>query len=380
MATNRHCWQPDKLKGILEKQFQKQRKQMSSRVGEASPWWNFVYQFPRERDAMIQQLIHGEYRFSPMKLYVFKDEAVQTWDYRDRLALHVLWQILLPVAKKILPSRSYHLQGGVRKCLRDIEKTVKAQNFNYVMRLDIKGYYASIDHEILFKQVKKYISDPLMLHYLEQIITIPVDRNANILLPTKGIPRRSSLSPFFGALYLLPLLNALQQRKGVESFLFMDDLLVLVKTKRQLRKAKKILFQQLDELKLKLSEKKSKISELKEFHFLGAHFQVSQNAENKKILRVQVHQRSCMRALDKVKAMTENTVNPVRVQSYLVGWAGYWSATLKPISYIASLKQWITNALACFELAAAWLGWGVLPRRMACVLTGIVQQCSEIGL
>jgi len=69
--------------------------------------------------------------------------------------------------------------------------------------------YASIQHNILIEQIHQHFADPRVLFYLENIITIVIDDGGNILLPTQGIPRRSSLSPFFGAVER-------QWSKGVE--------------------------------------------------------------------------------------------------------------------------------------------------------------------
>ncbi len=83
----------------------------------------------------------------------------------------------------------------------------------------------------------------------------------------------------------------------------MDDMLVLIKTQKQYRRARKILFQTLRTLQLALSPKKTKMGRLNEFHFLGILFRVSQNREKQIQLSVQLHARTCTRSLDKVKAM-----------------------------------------------------------------------------
>ncbi len=347
------------------------------RVSENSPWWSFAWAFPKKLPQATKDVVEGRHHFEPLKSYAFDDEVVLTWDYQDRFALHLLWQIIRPVAQKIIPARSYHLHKGVRPCLQDVQQMLARQKFGYFMRLDIRGYYSSIDHRILLEQLYQHFQDPVLKQYFEQIVNIPIDKHAQIINPTKGIPRRSTLSPFFGAIYLLPLLNALQTCKGIGCFLFMDDLLVLIKTKRQYRRAKKLLFQILDQLQLKLSPHKSKMGKLSDFHFLGMQFRVSQNTEAKIPLVMQLHARSCQRALDKVNTMTLDDVHPLKKQSYLSKWAKWWGSIFRHIPITHAMTRWVAHAFAAQDLSHAWLGRGLLSQRFACYFPFVVRQLES---
>jgi hypothetical protein len=60
------------------------------------------------------------------------------------------------------------------------------------------------------------------------IITIGINCRGEIILPKKGIPLRSSLSPFFGALDLSRLDRIFGNCRGVFYRRFMDDIIVLI--------------------------------------------------------------------------------------------------------------------------------------------------------
>ena len=141
-------------------------------------------------------------------------------------------------------------------------------------------------------------------------------------MPITGIPRRSSLSPFFGALYLSPLDEALSQRKGIEYFRYMDDIIILAQTQKQYRRAKKILFEVLEQLRLKLSPSKTKMGPIdSNFHFLGANFEVTRIPQGKTEVSVSVHSRTCARAMNRVQVMQDDAVHPAIKQHYLIRWA-----------------------------------------------------------
>jgi len=107
-----------------------------------------------------------------------------------------------------------------------------------------------MDHPILLSQLNHHFDDPLLRRYFHDSVTIGVDSGGQVFLPTKGNPRRSSLSPFFGALYLSSLDQAFSHRKGVFYLRYMDDIIVLVESKRQYLTAKRKLFAILKRVKV----------------------------------------------------------------------------------------------------------------------------------
>lgn len=88
----------------------------------------------------------------------------------------------------------------------------------------------------------------------------------------KGISLGCPLSPLIGAICLMPI-DQLLTRDDVFYIRFMDDWVVLAKTRRQLRKAVKQTNQMLYRLKLEKHPDKTFIGLIeKGFDFLGYHF------------------------------------------------------------------------------------------------------------
>ena len=105
----------------------------------------------------------------------------------------------------------------------------------------------------------------------------------------------------------------------------------------------------------------------KGFHYLGVPYEVAQTshstpAEEKERAKIQVkvgiHKRTCQRALDRVKVLRSNAVNPAKIQHYLVRWAAWWhhSGDLSPRT---NISKWIETALRRFD-EDGWLGAGIL--------------------
>jgi hypothetical protein len=143
----------------------------------------------------------------------------------------------------------------------------------------------------------------------------------------------------------------------------MDDIVILTETKRQYLNAKRKLKNILSKLKLSLSRPKTKMGKLESgFHFLGVNFAAPQSQQGKNHLTmVSIHDRSCRRALDKMNATGEGTVNPVKAQIYLSNWAKWWSRTLYPFSnYIVCVKRWVLLTQAGPFAPLASIGSGLL--------------------
>ena len=140
----------------------------------------------------------------------------------------------------------------------------------------------------------------------------------------------------------------------------MDDIIILVKNKRQYRKAKKCLFTILRELKLQVSSHKTRMGVLKHgFHFLGIDFEVSRNPQRQvQAATINIHARTCRRALDKVKAMRTDAVHPANIQRYLSRWATWWHLVTELETH-KLIYKWVCYT-ADVQPPTVWYGRGLL--------------------
>ena len=150
--------------------------------GDKSAWWSFIYRWPRDQNETLKNFINGTYRFEPLKSYFIKGEIAIVWTYTDRLFVKALLTLIKPFFKHLISPHCFHLKGpsGVQNALQLTQRALEKESFRYFMRIDIKGYYASIDRKILTQQTQEHFKDPRVLHYLDQIINIPIIRDAVI--------------------------------------------------------------------------------------------------------------------------------------------------------------------------------------------------------
>jgi RNA-directed DNA polymerase len=142
-----------------------------------------------------------------------------------------------------------------------------------VCRTDIKGYYAAINKLQLLGQLAQYIAEPFVLNLLSQYLFYCIEDGGNFYTPAKGICRGCSLSPLMAGFQLYELDKTLAANPHIYYVRFMDDFLILSKTRWQLRKAVKTLNQHFEYFGFKQHPDKTTIGSIyKGFDWMGYQF------------------------------------------------------------------------------------------------------------
>lgn len=152
--------------------------------------------------------------------------------------------------------------------------------FSFNITSNSRAFYKSIPHHLLIQDIKQHYHDEKVQNMLEQIIINPIETPRGYKNPDHGIALRGPLSQFFSGLYLKPLDDAFDTM-NVSYFRYQDDILIFCKSKRQLNRCKQRMMAVLNERRLRLSRKKTRIGHIKTgFHFLGIHYPGTQPSDN----------------------------------------------------------------------------------------------------
>jgi RNA-directed DNA polymerase len=150
-------------------------------------------------------LCSGTFRFSPVRLIDLKNgHQVEVWDAEDSLVQKMLGLLLTRLLSSRLSPRCFHLsgRGGLKGGVRALRDALASGKFGFVMRSDVRGYYANISHGPLLEELRHHVDDPTILDLVSQYCHRTVVRGGLYRFITKGIPLGSPLSPLMGALYL----------------------------------------------------------------------------------------------------------------------------------------------------------------------------------
>lgn len=204
--------------------------------------------------ALQEMLINKTYRTSAYKHRTInegkeRDISILKF-FPDRIAHHAIMLQLEPVFVSTFTADTYSCIKGrgigaavhaVKTMLKDIPGTT------YCLKIDIKKFYPSIDHDILFRLLQRKIKDKDLLNLLKEIIE-----------SAPGLPIGNYLSQYFANYYLTPFDHWLKETLGVKYYArYLDDMVFFSDSKPYLHRLQAQIRGFLEtELKLVLNRKR----------------------------------------------------------------------------------------------------------------------------
>ena len=212
----------------------------------------------------------------------------------DRIAQTVVKIYLEPLVEKHFHRDSY----GYRPKKSAIDAVRKARErcwqYDWVIDLDIKGFFDNLDHEITIQSVQKYSDCKWILLYVERWLKAPAQlEDGTLVVKNKGTPQGGVISPLLANIVLHLALDIWMEEKfpTVPFERYADDIIVHCKTEKQAKFVKWSIEERLAHFKLELHPEKTKLVYCKDsnrqgkyptkkFDFLGYTFR-SRMARNK---------------------------------------------------------------------------------------------------
>ncbi|MCZ6804876.1 MAG: reverse transcriptase domain-containing protein [Proteobacteria bacterium] len=214
--------------------------------------WPLRFHWPTEKALIQEQLLQGDYYFSPCRSVPTPAGWIGRWNGRDALVLKAMSLVLGEHLQGKISADCYHLagHGGAKACVQAVVDQV--EQYHYVCRSDVNSYYASIDHDILRKQLADLVDDASVLSLVDRMLARLDDVDAELFAVERGITKGNPLSPILGAVYLMGLdevVGGYCQNHGLFYARFMDDWIILCR-RRQLRTVVRLMNQVLDKVKM----------------------------------------------------------------------------------------------------------------------------------
>ena len=149
---------------------------------------------------------------------------------RDRLLHRAVYRVLYLYFDKrfIYDSYSCRVGKGTHKAIRQLQRyfwKVSKNNTKtcWVLKCDIKKFFASIDHSILLEILKKYISDEDTIQLLKTIID-----SFHSTQPGKGLPLGNLTSQLLVNIYMNEFDQYMKHKLKVKYYIrYADDFVIL---------------------------------------------------------------------------------------------------------------------------------------------------------
>lgn len=180
----------------------------------------------------------------------------------DRIAQMVVKLYLEPVIDPQFHPDSYGYRPGKSAIDAVGSARKRCWKHDYVIDLDIKGFFDNLDHELVMKAVRKHTDSKWMLLYIERWLKAPAqDKEGKLENRTKGTPQGGVISPLLANLFLHYAFDEWMKRNYPHNPFerYADDAVVHCKTEAEANKLRKAIEERLADCKLELHPEKTKI-------------------------------------------------------------------------------------------------------------------------
>ena len=180
----------------------------------------------------------------------------------DRVAQMVVKQMIEPNLDAIFLANSYGYRPG-KSALDAVGVTRKrCWEYDWVLEFDIKGLFDNIDHALLLKAVRKHVTCPWAVLYIERWLTAPmVMEDGTQVERICGTPQGGVVSPLLANLFLHYAFDLWMARThpGLPWCRYADDGLVHCRSEQEAQAIKAELQARLAECHLEMHPTKTKI-------------------------------------------------------------------------------------------------------------------------
>ena len=114
----------------------------------------------------------------------------------DRVAQEVVRRYLEPCLEPVFHADSYGYRPG--RSAIDAVRTARQRcwRYDWVLDIDIKAFFDSIDHTLLLRAVRRHTGCPWVLLYVERWLKAPMQREDGVIEPRDaGTPQGGVLTP-----------------------------------------------------------------------------------------------------------------------------------------------------------------------------------------
>ena len=188
-----------------------------------------------EMDTINRKVLNKTYNFSFYKEKLISKgrdkppRVISIPTIRDKIVLKSIFNTLSEMYSMELSNEIVHTT------INNIIQDIKSKQYDSFIKLDMKDFYPSINHDILLKKIKSKTSKKEFICLLENAIKQETVHKSNPnkrkYQNSKGVPQGLSISSILASIYLIKLDEMNRQDAGYKYYRYVDDILILCNDK-----------------------------------------------------------------------------------------------------------------------------------------------------
>ena len=192
----------------------------------------------------------------------------------DRVAQTVVKRYLEPAVEQHFHRDSYGYRPGKSAADALAMTRQRCWRYDWVIDLDIRGFFDSLDHALLMRAVGKYTQCRWILLYVKRWLEAPMQLEDGTLAPrTKGTPQGGVVSPLLANIFLHLAFDDWMRRThpDVQFERYADDIVAHCKTEEQAHQVLESITRRLEHCRLEVHAEKTRIVYCKDDYRTGRH-------------------------------------------------------------------------------------------------------------
>lgn len=188
--------------------------------------------------------------------------------YEDKLVQGVFAEILNTIYERIFLNCSYGFRPK-RDChmaIKELDNIIMRKNVNYVVDVDIEGFFENVDHKWLIKFLEHEIEDKHFIRYIGRFLNSGIMEQGKKIKVDQGTQQGGNISPILANVYLHYVIDLwiekdIKKRYTGELYevRYADDIVCCFEKEEEAKRFYEELQERLAKFNLKLSKIKSKI-------------------------------------------------------------------------------------------------------------------------